>query len=178
MEFSKLIEVRRSVREYDPDKKVTREQVEEILKKAQLAPSWKNTQTGRYYVVLPGEKLEQVRVAGLPEFNRKNSSGAALIVTTYEKGVAGFMNGEPANEFGDCWGAYDLGLQNSYLVLAAADAGLDTLIMGIRDEAALKAELDIPEDEAVASVIAIGYRAKEPALNPRKEIPEIAKFFE
>lgn len=178
MEFSKLIEVRRSVRGYDAEKKVTKEQVEEILKKAQLAPSWKNTQTGKYYVVLPGEKLEKVRAAGLPEFNQKNSSNAALIVTAYEKEVAGFINGEAANEVGDSWGAYDLGLQNSYFVLAAADAGLDTLIMGIRNEAALREELNIPDSEAIVSVIAIGYGAKEPTLNPRKDLTEIAKFYD
>ncbi len=165
------------MRAYDETKKVTKEQVEELIKAAQLAPTWKNLQPGRYYAVLSDEALERVRKEGLPEFNQNNSKGAALIITTYVKGVSGFMGEEPANELGDAWGAYDLGLQNAYLVLKAADLGLDTLIMGIRNADSLKKELDIPENEEVASVIAVGYRAKEPVLNPRKELSEIAKFF-
>ena len=177
MELTKVMEIRRSMRSYDADKKVTKEQMEQILKALQLAPTWKNSQTGRYYVVLSEEKLEKVRTLGLPEFNQKNSAGAALIVTTFVRGESGFMNGEPANEMGDHWGAYDLGLQNAYLVLKASELGLDTLIMGIRNADALREELNDPDDEEIAAVIAVGYRAKEPTFNARKDLNEIAKFF-
>ena len=53
MEFQKLIETRRTVRKYAADSKVTREQMEALIRAAQEAPSWKNSQTGRYYCVLP-----------------------------------------------------------------------------------------------------------------------------
>ena len=52
MEFQKVIETRRTVRKYSADERVTREQMEELLRAAQEAPSWKNSQTGRYYCVL------------------------------------------------------------------------------------------------------------------------------
>ena len=177
MEFEKLMEIRRSVRAYDAAKKVTKEQVEEVIRAAQMAPSWKNSQPGRYYAILSEEAQEKVRSQGLPEFNDHNSAGAALIVTTYVKGESGFMGTAPANELGDAWGAYDLGLQNAYLVLKASELGLDTLIMGIRDAQALRGVLEIPDNEEVAAVIALGYRAKEPSFNPRKELAEILKFF-
>ena len=177
MEFNELIKIRRSMRAYDETKKVTKEQIEELLKAVQLAPSWKNVQTGRYYVILSDEALAKVRAEGLPEFNQNNSKGAALIVTTYVKGQSGYMGDTPANEMGEAWGAYDLGLQNAYLVLKASDMGLDTLIMGIRNSDFLRSELQIPDEEEVAAVIAIGYRAKEPVLNKRKDLSEIAKFF-
>ena len=47
MEFQKVIETRRTVRKYSADERVTREQMEELLRAAQEAPSWKNSQTGR-----------------------------------------------------------------------------------------------------------------------------------
>ena len=50
MELDAVLRERRSMRKYQPDRKVSREQVEEILKAATLAPSWKNSQTARYYV--------------------------------------------------------------------------------------------------------------------------------
>lgn len=177
MELEKLMEIRRSVRAYDETKEVTKEQVETMIRAAQLAPSWKNSQPGRYYALLTKDYLEKVRQLGLPDFNQKNSANAALIVTTFVKGESGFMNGTPANEMGDEWGAYDLGLQNAYMILKASELGLDTLIMGIRDSAALRAELNIPENEEIAAVIAVGYRAVEPHFNPRKDLDEILKIF-
>lgn len=57
MEFSQLIEERRSIRHYDESKKVTKEQIEEMVQAAIQAPSWKNSQTARYYAVLSEDKL-------------------------------------------------------------------------------------------------------------------------
>ena len=92
--------------------------------------------------------------------------------------MVGFSDsGEPANEIGNGWGAYDLGLHDAYLTLAASDAGYDTLIMGLRDTDAIRAALRIPENEEVMSVIAIGKRAADPSAPRRKELDEVVKFF-
>lgn len=172
MEFAELIQSRRSVRAYQADKAVTEDMIRELMAAVQLAPTWKNSQTGRYYAAVSTEKVEAVR-ACLPAFNQKSSANAALIVTTFVKGVAGHTAGNPDNELGDQWGAYDLGLQNAYLVLKAREMGLDTLIMGLRDADALRAVLDIPAGEQVAAVIALGWRDGEPVFRPRKELDEV-----
>ena len=98
-------------------------------------------------------------------------------MTTYVKDTVGFTQGKPENEIGNGWGAYDLGLHDAYLILAASDAGYDTLIMGIRNAAALREALGIPDTEEVMSVIAIGKRAAEPVARPRKALEETVKFF-
>ena len=175
MEFNRIIEERRSVRHYDGSKKVSKEQIAEIIKAAQLAPTWKNYQPGRYYAVITEEDVKRISEAGLPPFNQKNCEGAALIVTTFVKDRSGFSKGVADNELGNLWGAYDLGLQNAYMILKATDIGLDTLIMGIRDGEALRRELDIPDTEEIVSVIAVGYGNGQKVLHPRKEIDEILK---
>ena len=58
MEFSELIEKRRSIRSYDPSKRVTKRQIEECVDSAIQAPSWKNLQTSRYYCILEEENKE------------------------------------------------------------------------------------------------------------------------
>ncbi len=176
MEFMELANERRSVRAYG-DRPVDRTLVEEIIRAAQLAPSWKNSQTGRYYVALSPDAQAKIR-ACLPPYNQKSSTNAALIVTAYEKGVSGFNGAEAVNELGDQWGAYDLGLQNMLLTLRARELGLDTLIMGIRDADAIRAAANIPDTEAVFAVIALGYRAQDPAARPRKATEEIAKYID
>lgn len=111
MELSKAAESRRSIRAYK-EHPVEREKVEEIIRFLQNAPSWKNSQTGRYYVVMSPDKLKSVKAECLPEYNQKNCKDApVLIITTFEKKRAGFdREGNPENEIGDEWGAYDLGL--------------------------------------------------------------------
>lgn len=179
MEFSALTESRRTVREYKPGTTVTKEQIEELLTCALQAPSWKNSETGRYYVVLSPEKIEAVKQSCLPEGNRKKCENVpALIVSAFVKNRAGFdREGNPDNELGNQWGAYDLGLQNAYLILKARELGLDTLIMGLRDADRLREELNIPEDEQVGAVIAVGYRVADPAKPKRKETSEIAVYY-
>ena len=179
MEFSQLLESRRSIRHYKPGMKISEDQIKVMLDAARQAPSWKNSQTGRYYVAVSEDKLNYVRTQCLPEFNAKNTENAvAYVITAFEKGCAGFApDGTPSNELGDEWGAYDLGLQNANLILKARETGYDSLIMGIRDEKALRSGFDIPESQEIVAVIAIGVREKDPIKPPRKDLGETAKFF-
>ena len=174
MEFTTLIAERRSVRKFSSAP--NHEELVEILNAARMAPSWKNSQTTRWYVVENQEKLEQIRLA-LHAVNQKKVTNATLIVSTYVRDIAGFTKGEADNEVGNGWGAYDLGLHDAYLILAAKNAGYDTLIMGLRDADKIRSALSIPEDEEIFSVIAIGKRAEEPALRPRKPLEDIVNFF-
>lgn len=178
MELQNLLEERKSMRGYDGTKKVTKEQLDTIISSAILAPSWKNQQTSRYYCIISDEKIKKFSEKCLPEFNQKNSNGAALVVTTFVKGVVGFNvnTGEPVNDCGDGWGYYDLGLHNENFILKAKELGLDTLIMGIRDEKAIREFLDIPETEQVVAVIAVGYGNKDMTRPQRKSVEEITKY--
>ena len=154
MELREAMEARRSMRKYEAGKKVTREQVEELIQAAYLAPSWKNSETPRYYVAMSEDVVRDIRENCLPAFNQNNSAGApVLIVTAFVKGISGFNpDGTACNELGDGWGCYDLGLNNENLVLKAKELGLDTLIMGIRDGEGLREKLSIPEDQEIVSV--------------------------
>ena len=175
MEFSKLIETRRSIRKYASA--ASKEDIEAILTMAQQAPSWKNGQPTRCYAVVTPEMVQKVSELGLPAYNQNSSKGAALIVTTFVKGLSGWGMDGQANEIGNGWGAYDLGLHDAYLVLAASELGFDTLIMGMRDADALRELLDIPDNEEVMSVISVGRRAQEPGMRPRLGVDEMTKFF-
>lgn len=179
MEFQNVLESRRSIRQYDPQKPVTEDMVKELLSAAILAPTWKNSQTGRYYCILSPEQQARFRSECLPPFNAKNCEGAgALLVATFVKNRAGFdREGNPDNEVGNGWGFYDLGLQTENLLLKARDLGLDSLVMGIRDEAKIREFLSIPETEIIVSVISLGYAAA-PAAAPKRKAPEdVVKFF-
>ncbi len=179
MDFLTLIEQRRSIRAYEQAEPITREVIEQMIYAAQQAPSWKNSQTGRYYAVISPDAVLRVRSECLPSFNRERTENVlAFIVTAFERGLSGFApDGTPTDEHGNGWGAYDLGLQNENLLLRAQELGYDTLIMGLRNEALLRSMLSIPETQAIMSVIAVGKRAADPQKPDRAPTDKIVKFF-
>ena len=178
MEFQKLIETRRTIRKYAADSEVTREQMEALIRAAQEAPSWKNSETGRYYCVLSREMVDKIRTSCLPGArNAEKSENAALIVTTFVHDRAGFQkDGTADNELGNGWGCYDLGLQNENLILKAEELGYGTLIMGIRDADKIREFCSVPETETVVGVIAVGVPGEEPGRPKRRDTEEIVKF--
>ena len=64
MELQEVLNSRRSMRSYDAEKKVTKEQLETIINAAILAPSWKNLQTSRYYCILSDDRIQSEQFRG------------------------------------------------------------------------------------------------------------------
>ncbi len=171
-----LFQTRRSIRNYEPGRTISEAQVRELLTAAQNAPSWANQQPSKYYVAISPE--EQAAVLEMIGGNKDRVVNApVMIVSTFEKGKSGFFRGTPANDAGDFWGAYDNGLSNAYLVLKARDMGFDTLIMGMRESDKLRALFNIPDEEMILAVIALGYRAEEPNMPVHRPLDEVVKFF-
>ncbi len=178
MELQSVLNARKAIRKYDSSKKVSKEQLTELIEAAILAPTWKNSQTGRYYVAYSQEACEKARKC-LAEFNVKNTEGAsAYIIATAKKNRSGYeRDGSPTTEHEhNEWGVYDLGLESENILLKAADLGLGTLVMGIRDADALRREFDIPEDQIIMAVISVGYPAIDPERPKRKTVEDIAVF--
>ena len=175
MKFSELVEARRSVRKY-AKATISKDEMAKIVEEALNAPSWKNTETTRYYAAIGDDVKAKIWSDALPGFNAASSANAAaLVAVAFVPGESGYMGADPANELGEMWGAYDCGLASSYFVLAAKNHGWDTLIMGIRDTAKVKSILGIPEKEILTSVIAVGKGAQPYFKNPRKPVAEVLK---
>ncbi len=179
MEFNDVLPSRRSIRRYT-NEPVQKDQIIAVLKAASLAPSWKNSQCARWYVITDPKKLAEIKEHALPEFNARNTANApCLIVAGFEEGKSGMgADGEFANEIKDGWSYYDLGLATENLCLEAARLGLGTLIMGIRDEAQLRNRLAVPEHVRIVSVVSLGHPDIDPSMPMRLELDKTCVFFE
>ena len=174
--LDEVFATRRSIRDYEAGKTISEAEVRELLTATQNAPSWANQQPSKYYVAIGAEKREAVLelIGGNKE---RVINAPVFLVSTFEKGKSGFFRGNPLDATGDFWGAYDNGLSNAYLVVKARAMGFDTLIMGMRNADALRALFEIPENEMILAVIALGYRAEDPSTPVHRPLDEIAKFF-
>ena len=174
--FDEVLTSRRSIRSYDATKTISEAEVRTLMEAVQEAPSWANQQPSKYYVAMTPEKVAAVQ--DLVGGNKQRIQGApVLIVSTFERGKSGFFNGTATNEVGDGWGAYDNGLSNCYLILKARAMGFDTLIMGMRESDKLRALFNIPENETVMAVIALGYRKNQPVQPRHRPLDDVVKFY-
>lgn len=167
---------RRSIRAYEAGKTISEAEIRELLTATQNAPSWANQQPSKYYVAIGPEKRNAVLelIGGNKE---RVINAPVLVVSTFETGKSGFFRGQPVDATGDLWGAYDNGLSNAYFILKARAMGFDTLIMGMRNADALRTLFEIPENETILAVIALGYRAQEPKTPAHRPLDEVVKFY-
>lgn len=178
MKFNEVIQSRRSIRKY-LNKKVERSLIDEVIQAGIYAPSWKNSQTARYYVIESEAVLNQFKETCVEGYNQSNIENAPVImISTFVANRSGFdRDGNAMNSLGNGWGCYDLGMHNQNVILKATELGLDTLVMGIRDEDAIKKLLDIQDTETVVAVIALGYGDINPEMPKRKLVEDITKYY-
>lgn len=177
MEFDKVVEGRRSIRRYQ-DKEVSKEMIEQLIQFTRYSPSWKNSQVSRYHIALTkGAKVAVIK--GLADFNQNNVKDAsAIIVSTVVDKRSGFdKQGQFSTHLRDGFQYFDNGLQVQTLCLKAYEMGLGTLIMGIYDEATIRAALNIPEDQIIVAIIGLGYPNIEPDMPMRKNVEEVSNFY-
>ena len=179
MELTKAIYERRSIRKY-ADAEITREEIEELIKSAQMAPSWKNTQITRYYVVEnPDIKQEIADNCVLDfEFNQKtiNRAPQLVVVGMVEKRCGYERDGSFSTSKEDHWEMYDAGIASQTFCLAAHDMGVGTVILGIFDEDKVAKAISLPEGQKVAALIAMGYPDQECEAPKRKTVEELVNY--
>lgn len=169
METLKCLEARRSIRQFAAQP-VDEKTVEALIHAASLAPSWKNSQTVRYYA-LTGEKKAAFAAdcCNVHPGNRvRAESCAVLLALVTVRGVSGYNpDGTPTTPLGSHWESFDAGIAAQTLCLAAADRGLGTLIMGIYDPAAAAKALHLPENMQVSALVCVGWPDEAPDARPR-----------
>ena len=163
MDAQTCILTRRSVRKYT-DQPVTHEELEKIVSLAAYAPSWKNTQISRYLAIEdPAVRNTIAEEYCLPGANNPNiiKSAPLLVAQTFLKDRCGYnRDGTFTTDREDGWQYYDCGIAAQTFCLAAHDLGLATVIMGVFDRKRLQEYLEIPEDQELMALIALGHAAE------------------
>lgn len=173
MDAKTCITTRRSVRRF-LDKPIDRAVIEDAVRLAQMAPSWKNTQTARYYYIddvqLKNRIAEEV-VMGFAKNTDNIKSAPGLMVVTSVNGVCGYnSDGSFTSALGRHWESFDSGLAVQTLCLSLHEAGLGSVIMGLFDPDVVAALAGIADGESVSCILAVGYPTQDDHGN-KKRIP-------
>ncbi len=149
MEFTKVIEERYSCKKYD-GRPVEPEKLEAILEAGRLAPTAKNLQEQKIYVVQSPEGLAKIDKLTPCRYG----AGTVLIVAFDSKNVFVYP-GEKRDS-----GIEDAAIVATHMMLAAANAGVDSCWLNFFDPDAAAKEFGLPENEEVLMLMDLGYGAE------------------
>ena len=177
MNATECIKGRRSIRKFKSDK-INHSILESIISTSSFSPSWKNTQITRYIAIEDTSIIQKIANDFTPDFNANIIRQVpTLIAVTFIKGRCGFeRDGSFSTKKEDRWQMFDVGIACQTFCLAAHEAGLGTVIMGIWDEDGISELLDIPETQELAALIAIGYPDIEPVAPKRKSVEDLLTY--
>jgi nitroreductase len=166
------IKGRRSIRKYE-ETPVSEETLNRILAAVQWSPSWTNCQPWELVIVRDPEVRAKLQASVYPKNPAVKAVGHAPVVIALcgRTGVSGFYDGKASTKFGD-WFLFDLGIATQSLCLAAHDAGLGTVIVGLLDHDAAARAISAPAGTEVAALIPLGVPAKISKAPERRPIAD------
>ena len=169
MEFNKVITERSSCKKYD-GRKITDDQLKEILEAGRMAPTAKNLQEYHVYVCQSDEALQMIDQVTPCRYN----AGTVLIVAYDKINVYTY----PGTTKGS--GAEDASIVATHLMLGAKNAGVDSCWLNCFNPDKLAELMKLPENEEILMLLDLGYAAEDAVMNPmhgvRKPVSETTTY--
>lgn len=200
--LSTLIRERRSVRKYDPEFNIPKEEIIDILKEATLAPSSSNLQPWKFIVIQDQETKKELRSIANNQEQVETSSAVIAVLgdkEMYRNGEkvyrsafeAGFMDEanmgrmiEGTNKLYPAApvearaniASFDAGLVSMQLMLIAKDRGYDTVPMGGFNKQQFIEKFNIDDRYMPIVLIALGKAAVPGHQTTRLPIEDVVEF--
>lgn len=178
MTAKECIRTRRSIRQFQ-DKPIDHTVLEDIIETASYCPSWKHSQIARY-LAIEGDLKDQIAAkctSVYPNNGKIIASAPMLIAITVIRNRSGYeRDGSYSTKRENGWQMYDAGIASQTFCLAAHEQGIGSVILGIFDEDAAAALLELPDDRDIIALIPIGYPAEEPQAPRRKSVEELVSY--
>ncbi|ASB90900.1 nitroreductase family protein [Bacillus sonorensis] len=203
-DFMEIMKGRRSIRNYDPAVKISKEEMAEILEEATTAPSSVNAQPWRFLVIDSPEGKE--KLAGLAQFNQTQVATSSAVIAVfadmnnadyleeiYSKAVElGYMPQEVKDRQIKALTAHfeklpaqvnretiliDAGLVSMQLMLTARAHGYDTNPIGGYDKENIAEAFGLEKERYVpVMLLSIGKAADEGYASYRLPVAKIAQW--
>lgn len=169
MEFTDVVKSRYACKKYDGTQ-ISAVQLDAILEAGRLAPTAKNLQGQRIYVVQSAEGLAKIDALTPCRYG-----APTVLVVAYDKNSVFVFPGGKANS-----GEEDASIVATHMMLAATNAGVDSCWLNFFDPEAVAKALHLPENEQVLMLLDLGHAAPDagplPNHTSRKPLAETVKY--
>lgn len=166
MEFNGVIRKRTATRKFS-DKKVEENKLNNVLEAGRIAPTAKNIQPIKIYVINSDEGIRKLDEATPCRY------GANTVLLVCGDTELAYKKGDYSTyEMDAC-------IVATHLMLAATNEGLDNIWVEMFDENVIRDKYNIPSNLKPICLLPIGYKTDDCPLNPlhnkRKELSEIVE---
>ena len=166
-DFETVIRKRTATRKFK-DTKIKKEQLEKILASSRLAPTARNLQPQKIYVV---ESLEGL--AKIDEISPCRYNAPTVLIVCADKNIAWHSDNYSSYEM-------DASIVATHMMLEATNVGVDNIWIKMFDSKALKEKFHLADNIEPVCLLPLGYAADDYQGNPmhtkRKSIEETVKF--
>ncbi len=170
MNFAELAVARYSCKKYDPAKKVDPQVLTRILEAGRAAPTAKNLQEQKIYVLESAEAL-----AKLDTVTPCRYGAPTVLLVAYDTRNVFVYPGEARDS-----GMEDAAIVATHLMLAAKDEGVESCWLNFFDPAVMKKTFNLPENEEVLMALDLGFAAEGAGPlanhNSRKPLSETVTY--
>lgn len=170
MEFSKVITERYSCKKFDSSKNVSKDVLESILKASLAAPTAKNLQEHKIYVIESKDIL-----AKIDKVTPCRYGANTMLLVCFDKNNVFTYPGTNRTS-----GVEDATIVATHLVLAAANECVDSCWINNFNPNELHEVLNLPENEEILMLLDLGYAAQGtgplPNHHNRKSLEETVVY--
>ena len=167
MDFEKVIRGRTAIRKFK-DEQIKDEELNSILEAGRIAPTAKNIQPQKIYVVQSIEGIEKIDKVSPCRYN-----APTVLVICSNKDIAFKKEEYSTYEMDAC-------IVATHMMLEATNVGLGSIWIEFFDKEKLKQEFDLEKNIEPICLIPIGYTADDYSGNPmhnvRKSIEDIVEY--
>lgn len=169
MEFTEVVKGRYSCKKYS-DRPLEKEKLDAILEAGRVAPTAKNLQEQKVYVVQSAEML--AKIDGVTPC--RYGAPTVLIVAFDKNNIFTYPGGKRDS------GIEDATIVATHMILAAYNEGVDSCWINFLDPEKMAEVLGLPENEEVLMAMDLGYAAEGagplPNHSNRKDLTETVSY--
>ena len=167
MEFEDIIRRRTAIRKFS-NKKLEKEKLDKILEAGRIAPTAKNNQPFKIYVVESEDGLLKIDKASRCRYNANT-----VLMVCGNINEAYHKEDYSTYEMDSC-------IVTTHMMLEATNLGVDNIWVEAFDESILRDEFNIPNDFVPVCLLPLGYKAEDCPINPlhniRKDIIDLVEY--
>ena len=167
MEFEDIIRKRTSVRKFS-ERRLEQEKLDKILEAGRLAPTAKNSQPIKIYVVKSEDGITKIDKA-----SRCRYGASTVLIICGNKEEAYHKGDYTTYEMDSC-------IVATHMMLEATNIGVDNIWVELFDENVLREEFNIPTEFTPVCLLPLGYKTEDCPMNPlhdkRKKIEDLVEY--
>lgn len=167
MEFEKVIQDRKATRKFSSTK-IEKEKLDKILEAGRIAPTAKNLQPFKIYVIESEAGLKKIDKSSPCRYGAQT-----VLLVCGDKDKAYVKNGNPIY-------VMDASIVTTHMMLEATNIGVDNIWIEMFDEEIIRKEFNIPDNLIPVCLLPLGYKSKlcppSPFHKIRKSIDKLVEY--